>query len=65
MYSTTSNVAREVCELLGFDFDVAFVSVMRRGGKTYVRGTCGKPHEFRMLAERVERAGYIYTGGHR
>jgi hypothetical protein len=62
MYSTTSDLAREVCGNIGAIFDIQFVEVMRRGNKVYVRGTCGKPDEFRWLKNQCREHGYHYTG---
>lgn len=62
MYSTTSDAARKVCEAIGFNPAVEFVSVMERGGRVYVRGTAGKPEEFRLLRARCAEHGYTYTG---
>lgn len=62
MYSTDNEVAKEVCRTLGFIFQARFVEAARRGGKTYVRGTLGKPDEFRALRAACREHGYIYTG---
>lgn len=61
-YSTTSDTAREVCDATGTNFEIGFVEAFRRGDKTYVRGTCGKPEEFRWLRRKCEELGYTYTG---
>lgn len=63
MYSTTSETTRAVCEKLGFHFSSRFVATMRRGGKIYVRGTCGKPIEFSALKRACEANGLIYRAG--
>jgi hypothetical protein len=61
-YSTKSKVTREVCERLGYTFEIRWVKAMRRNGKTYVSGTAGKPEEWRKLWQDCERVGYIYKG---
>ena len=62
MYSTRSKTTKEVCEKIGFDFEVSFVDTMKRNGKVFVRGTMGKPQEYRELQYQCEKHGYIYTG---
>lgn len=62
MYSTTSNLTKEVCNNIGFIFDIHFVQTMRRKGKIYVKGTCGKQHEFLLLKSLCNKFGYIYKG---
>ena len=62
MYSSTSELAKQVCKTIGFSFNVHFVEAMQRNGKIYVRGTAGKPEEFRALKSACEKHGYIYTG---
>lgn len=63
MYSATSETTRDVCTQIGFLASVGFVETMKMNGKIYVRGTCGKPHEFRALQDACERYGFIYKGG--
>lgn len=62
MYSTTSNLTKEVCKNTGFIFEYRFVEAFRRGGKVYVRGTAGKREEFHHLKYECEKNGYVYTG---
>jgi len=62
MYSTESKTAQEVCSKIGFSFECKFVSVLSRNGKIYVKGTCGKSHEFTALKRACEQAGFIYKG---
>lgn len=62
MYSTISKTTKIVCETIGFDFSIQFVSTMQRGNKIYVKGTCGKPSEFLALKKACLEHGYIYTG---
>jgi hypothetical protein len=64
-YSTQSEAAREVCERIGFDFSICFVSAMRKGEKIYVRGTCGKLDEFALLRKRCTEQGFIYKSAKR
>ena len=65
MYSTKSETTKQVCEQIGFTFDINFVATMKRGGKIYVKGTCGKPEEFSALREACEKNGYIYAGNNK
>ena len=62
MYSSTSDLTKEVCINIGFIFDVHFIQTMRRNGKIYVKGTCGKPAEFSLLKSLCNKFGYIYKG---
>jgi hypothetical protein len=62
MYSTTSILTKNVCKNLGFIFEIQFVQTMSRNGKVYVKGTCGKPDEFRALRMACKDNGYIYKG---
>ncbi len=62
MYSTKSQTTKMVCKQIGFRFDIKFVETMRRGDKIYVRGTCGKPHEFDALEAACQQYGYIFRG---
>ena len=64
MYSSTSNLTRKICTELGFIFEINFVETMQRASRVYVRGTCGKPDEFRALKYAAENAGYIYMPRH-
>lgn len=60
MYSTTSELTKKVCNEIGFIFDIHFVKTMKRNGKVYVKGTCGKPNEFLALKKACREKGYIY-----
>ena len=62
MYSTTNETAKAVCNKIGFIFPIRFVAAMQRSGKIYVKGTCGKLHEFSQLKKACKENGYIYTG---
>jgi len=64
-WSTTSNLARQACADLGFNFDVGFVSARQGPDKIIeIRGTCGKPDEFRSLrwACEISAGRYSYVG---
>lgn len=61
-YSTTSETTKQVCEKIGFDFDIEFVSTMKRGEKIFVKGTCGKQHEFQLLKKACGQFGFCYKG---
>lgn len=61
-YDTNSELTKDVCEKIGFDFHVRFVEAMERNGKIYVRGTAGKLNEFQDLKKQCKNFGYIYAG---
>jgi hypothetical protein len=61
-YSSKSALTREVCDKIGADFDINFVTTMRRNGAVYVNGTIGKPQEWQWLQRQCEANGYRYTG---
>lgn len=53
--ATTKQARYEaICEQLGFDASVKFVTVSRRGGIGF---TCGKPEEIQALLRSVRREG--------
>jgi len=62
MYSTKSQITKEVCKVIGANFNISFVETMKRNGKIYVKGTLGKPDEFRWLKNQCNKYSYIYTG---
>lgn len=62
MYSTTSELTKQVCKTIGAEFGVQFVKTMARGGKVYVSGTLGKPEEWAWLEAKCREAGYVYRG---
>ena len=61
-FSATSQLAKRVCEVTGFNFDVQFVEAVERNECIYVRGTIGKQSEYDALRSACEKHGYIYTG---
>ena len=61
-YSTTSIHTREFCEKHGFDQGIQFVETLSRNGRLYVRGTFGKPEEFRLLRNCCDGVSEVYTG---
>jgi len=62
MYKHNSELAREVCEKVGFNFWISPLSAMKRNGKIFVKGTALKPNEARDLEGACDRAGYAYKG---
>jgi hypothetical protein len=62
MYKTETTTTAEVCQVLGYNPKINFVATMKRGNKIYVKGTCGKPEEFRQLKYDCEKFGFIYKG---
>ena len=63
MYSTKSDTTKEVCEKLGFNFEVGFVETMKQGNDIYVGFTLGKPNEIRALANAALNAGFKLSTG--
>jgi hypothetical protein len=63
MYSSKSKTTQEFCQKAGFIQSVNFVETRRVGDRVYVRGTCGKQHEFRALRAACASLGapYIYS----
>ena len=49
MYSSKSDIAREVCEAIGWNFATAPIKAFARGGRIYVTGTLLHPEEWRKL----------------
>ena len=60
MYSTKTKLTKEVCEKMGFIFDIGFVKTMKRTDKIYVSFTIGKPHEIASLKKACNDHGYIW-----
>ena len=60
MYSHKSALTERVCKELEFNFSVGFVETEQRGDEIFVRGTAGKPDEFRALRLAAVIAGYTY-----
>lgn len=60
MYSTKSATTKLFCEEKGFIYAARFVETLKRNGKTYIRGTAGKPDEFAALKKACDGSKYIY-----
>ena len=48
-YSSSSEAAESVCDLIGWNFDVRPIKAYRRAGCTYATGTLLHPDEWRQL----------------
>jgi hypothetical protein len=59
-WSTTNSLSREVCAEIGFIHNTQFVEVTQNDGLVYVRGTLGKPDEFRALEVACRERGFVY-----
>lgn len=70
-YDYHSEHAKKVARELGFQENVGFVGVLRRGKVEYVRASCGKPDEIRAFVGAATLAGFrpgpdsYWGGGHR
>jgi len=62
MYKTDSETTRTLCEKIQWNYGMKAVKTMKRGGKTYVRGTLLKPQEARELEMFCTQNGYEYRG---
>lgn len=62
MYRHNSRLAKDVCEKVGFRFEISPLEAMERAGKIFVKGTALKPDEARALQAGCERNGYTYKG---
>ena len=60
MYSSTSKATLEFCARAGFMQSINFVETRKTRGEIYVRGTCGKKHEFLTLQAACARLGAPY-----
>lgn len=62
MYQHDSELAKQVCEKVGFRFEMFPLKTMQRKGKIYVKGTALKLDEALDLEYECFHAGYIYKG---
>ena len=49
LYSSKSDLARQVCETIGWTFAISPIKVFARGKKIYATGTLLHPDEWRKL----------------
>ena len=62
MYRHNSELAKQVCKKVGFNFWISPLSAMKRKGRIFVKGTALKPDEARDLERACEKNGYSYKG---